>query len=66
MTLAQVGMALDTLEGQLRAKGMAADTEYDEIVITKDAIRLRRHGKTLKVPLVEVELSAGMFDPVER
>jgi len=50
-------ITLNALKSQLDKRGVMSVVEYEEISITKTAIRLRRDGKTLKIPLVEVIVS---------
>ena len=54
MTLPRALEAMRILQMQLAEKGITHRTEYEEIMITQNAIRLRRDGKTLRVPLVEL------------
>lgn len=54
MTISAIITALQSLEVQLKGKGVSARFEYEEVRITGDSIRLMNGSQTLKIPLVEI------------
>lgn len=54
MKIAEIIISLQSLQDQLRKSGVDAATQYDEVCISREAMRLKRDGKTLKIPMIEV------------
>ena len=53
MKISEALLALSILKDQLDQHGLPTLSEYEEISVKQDAIRLRLNGKTLRVPLVQ-------------
>ena len=54
ITLSDVITSLTILREQLKTKAVGMDDGFDELVFTKEEIRLKRGTRTLKIPLAQV------------
>ncbi len=58
MKLGDIITSLSILRDQLAAKGHDAG-EIDELTFTAECVRLKRGTKTLKIPLITMNLKQG-------